>query len=429
MYLYYPVVLIGLSVCIILFPARVFAPSSRRWFAYAHWRLLLAGFYPVEFRDFFLGDIYCSLTYAVCNVSLFFCLYANEWENPVQCNSNHSRLMGFFGALPPIWRLLQCLRRYYDTRNIFPHLINGGKYCMSIMAAVTLSLYRMNGTRSNLGMFIAFATVNGVYTSIWDLFMDFSLLQPSARHRYLRDITALKKRWIYYAIMVADPFLRFSWVFYPIFTHDTQHSTVMSFAVSFAEVFRRGIWALLRVENEHCANVAVYKASRDVPLPYRLQPLVENISEESRPGSSDEEHPAGEGNAVDAATATATSVQRVGTHATIEEEVEVGAQSPSATGTVRRRKGGMVGSFRGIQRSFSKIIAEAHRQDFVKKRKPDETTGTLEGSGGPQPQSDDDDDEEDEEEDEAIEAAEQGLRKEAEEGHRSQRAGGSSSRG
>ena len=27
------------------------------------WRLLLAGLYPVEFRDFFLGDMYCSLTY------------------------------------------------------------------------------------------------------------------------------------------------------------------------------------------------------------------------------------------------------------------------------------------------------------------------------------------------------------------------------
>jgi hypothetical protein len=26
-------------------------------------RLFLAGLYPVEFRDFFLGDMYCSLTY------------------------------------------------------------------------------------------------------------------------------------------------------------------------------------------------------------------------------------------------------------------------------------------------------------------------------------------------------------------------------
>lgn len=29
------------------------------------WRLLLAGLYPVEFRDFFLGDMYCSQTYAM----------------------------------------------------------------------------------------------------------------------------------------------------------------------------------------------------------------------------------------------------------------------------------------------------------------------------------------------------------------------------
>ena len=28
-------------------------------------RLLLAGLYPVEFRDFFLGDMYCSLSYAM----------------------------------------------------------------------------------------------------------------------------------------------------------------------------------------------------------------------------------------------------------------------------------------------------------------------------------------------------------------------------
>ncbi|CRK43610.1 hypothetical protein BN1723_016230, partial [Verticillium longisporum] len=198
-FLYYPVVLIGISALIILFPARVLAPTSRKWFAYAHWRLLLAGFYPVEFRDFFLGDIYCSLTYAVCNVSLFFCLYANHWDEPTQCNSSHSRLIGFFGAIPPIWRFLQCLRRYRDTRNIFPHLVNGGKYTMSILAAMTLSVYRISGTHTNLAAFIVFATINGVYTAVWDLFMDFSLLQPNSRHKFLRDITrALPLRVVQY---------------------------------------------------------------------------------------------------------------------------------------------------------------------------------------------------------------------------------------
>jgi hypothetical protein len=63
MYLYYPVVLIGLTLILIFMPVPVLFPRSRSWFVYSHWRLLLAGLYPVEFRDFFLGDIYCSLTY------------------------------------------------------------------------------------------------------------------------------------------------------------------------------------------------------------------------------------------------------------------------------------------------------------------------------------------------------------------------------
>lgn len=163
---------------------------------------------------------------------------------------------------------------------------------MSIMAAVSLSMYRINNTHGNLAMFITFSSINAIYTckpsfssshyqwntdpipAIWDLFMDFSLLQPQSRHWLLRDITALKKRWPYYFIMVTDPILRFAWIFYAIFTHDTQHSTIVSFLVALAEVSRRGMWTLFRVENEHCANVAQYKASRDVPLPYRIEPLV-----------------------------------------------------------------------------------------------------------------------------------------------------------
>ncbi|KAI1405711.1 EXS-domain-containing protein [Hypoxylon fuscum] len=113
--------------------------------------------------------------------------------------------------------------------------------------------------------------------------MDFSFFQPETRHRFLRDILGLKRRWLYYGIMVLDPILRFGWIFYAIFTHDKQHSTLVSFLVALAEVARRGMWALFRVENEHCSNVAQYKASRDVPLPYPLpshEPLVERVSTE-----------------------------------------------------------------------------------------------------------------------------------------------------
>ncbi|TWU72247.1 hypothetical protein ED733_000821 [Metarhizium rileyi] len=369
LYVYYPVFLISIAAAVIFFPGPILSHKSRSWFIYAHWRLLLAGFYPVEFRDFFLGDMYCSLAYSMANIEIFFCLYANKWDNPSQCNSSHSRLLGFLMTLPPIWRLFQCVRRYKDTCHVFPHLVNGGKYIMSIVSTVVLSLYRINGTRHNLALYITFAVVNGVYVSIWDLFMDFSLLQADARHFALRDVLTFKRRWPYYFIMVVDPVLRFAWIFYAIFTHDAQHSTVVAFFVSFVEVLRRGMWALFRVENEHCANVAQYKASRDVPLPYRIEPLMNRASEEASP-------------------VLMTADQRR------QEPTQSTGSSTAIASTlgVLRRRGDTINA-----KSFSKMLAEAHKQDFVKRRRPGEVV-----AGEAAEQSDDDDDDDDDDDEQEV---------------------------
>ncbi|XXH00488.1 vacuolar aminopeptidase 1 [Hypoxylon texense] len=442
LYLYYPVILIGVTLFILLLPAPVLYYRSRQWLMYSHYRLFFAGLYPVEFRDFFLGDMYCSLTYATSNIELLFCLYAHHWNDPVQCNSNNSRLLGFFSALPPVWRALQCIRRYRDTKNIFPHLVNGGKYGMTILAAVMLSLYRISGSDANLGLFITFSTLNSIYTSIWDLFMDFSFFQPDTRHRFLRDILGLKRRWLYYFVMVLDPILRFGWIFYAIFTHDKQHSTLVSFLVALAEVVRRGIWALFRVENEHCANVAQYKASRDVPLPYPLpsatqEPLVERVSAEEQ---EDQEHRRATATAaaaaaasapsqlqpalpVEGATTSAVDVSTAGASALGREragsQAQAQAQAQSSQSQEQAETGGGVRWRRRPEtlpraRSIRGIMADAHKQDFEKRRRPLEPASEEAGGGGSTSshrhrmdlaeadegvEEDDDDDDDDDEED------------------------------
>ncbi|RYO85300.1 hypothetical protein DL766_001724 [Monosporascus sp. MC13-8B] len=331
------------------------------------------------------------------NVELFFCLYSNHWDNPVQCNSNNSRLMGFFSALPPIWRALQCIRRYQDTKNVFPHLVNCGKYCMTIMAAVTLSLYRIDGTYATLGAFITFATINSIYSSIWDLLMDFSLLQPDARNRFLRNLLGLKRRWPYYVIMTVDPILRFGWIFYAIFTHDAQHSTIVSFLVAFSEVIRRGMWALIRVENEHCSNVAAYKASRDLPLPYRLeheQPGGESASSDEPKTQSTEEN----------AVAGVVDASAAGSSMRAREEAGV-AKQPTPVLEAGDGGGGRLGLRRHRSevpgaRSIRGIMAEAHRQDFEKRRPRAESSATARAAGdddinASEEERDDDDDDDD----------------------------------
>lgn len=195
MYVYWPIILIGLAVCTLFLPAPFFYERSRRWFLYSNWRLLLAGIYPVEFRDFFLGDMYCSLTYAMGHLEMFPCLYARHWMEPAMCNSSHSRLLGFFSTLPGIWRALQCIRRYYDTRNVFPHLVNCGKYGFTILAGMGLSLFRIQRTTEMMALYIVFASINSIYCSIWDVIMDWSKF---AAFMLFIAITDALQVWVYH---------------------------------------------------------------------------------------------------------------------------------------------------------------------------------------------------------------------------------------
>ncbi len=343
MYIYWPVILIGVTLIIMCVPLRVLYHRSRKWWGYSNWRLLLAGLYPVEFRDFFLGDMYCSLTYSMGNIELFFCLYVQRWSNPPMCNSAHSRLLGFFATLPAIWRACQCIRRYYDSRNWFPHLANCGKYTFSILYYMSLSLYRIDKTTSLHGLFIFFATVNALYCSTWDIAMDWSLGNPYAANRYLRDTLGYRRVWIYYAAMFLDPFLRFTWIFYSIFGHETQHSTLVSFIIALAEVGRRGMWAIFRVENEHCTNVGRFRASRDVPLPYSLEASPRESEESRRPA--------------EAQSTTGVDLEQA---------------APDASGSLRLRRtrtpAGATPVTRGIHR-VGTMINQAHAQDFERRNR------------------------------------------------------------
>lgn len=279
----WPCVYLVVMVIIFMWPGNQFYALSRRWLQVALLRLVLSGLYPVEFRDFFIGDIFCSLSYTVSNLSFFFCLYAHQWRgiisgNPSEntCGSKNSRSMGFLQSLPSIWRLLQCLRRFADSGDGFPHLANMVKYGLTTIYYCLLSVYRINVNGRNKAVFIVFATINSVYSSIWDLAMDWSLLQVSSKNFLLRDNLFYKSPIYYYLAMIIDVILRFQWIPYVVTNKQLQQLQVSSFFVALAETIRRGIWISLRMENEHTSNIVLFRASRDSPLPYPLYKEVED---------------------------------------------------------------------------------------------------------------------------------------------------------
>lgn len=271
------------------------------------------------------------------------------------CNSAHSRLFGFFQCLPGIWRAFQCLRRFADTRNVYPHLVNFGKYLFTILYYATLSMYRIDMATRFQATFITFALLYAIYTSIWDLANDWSLGNPYAKHRFLREVLAFRNVWVYYVAMVVDVIVRFNWIYYAIFTHHIGHSAVMSFVVSFSEVCRRGMWSIFRVENEHCTNVLLFRASRDVPLPYELNASIVQTTD-GAPSQGTE-----------AMQLRGQPASRPSTAEPSRRDVE------QARPGLRTRSQSIAGGFSRV----GTMVASAHAQDFQRRKDPAPVYGTT----------------------------------------------------
>lgn len=344
-----------------------------------------------------MGDMFCSLTYVMGNIEVFFCLYARHWEGTDVCKSSHSRLLGFLSCLPGIWRALQCIRRYHDTRNMFPHLVNCGKYSWTILYYLSLSVYRIDKTVHLRAFFIVCATINAVYCSkssctffflqmqeltfsllgVWDIVMDWSLVAPYSNNPYLRDRLGYKSKWIYYAAMIIDPILRFNWIFYAIYANDIQHSAAISFFVSLSEILRRAIWTVFRVENEHCTNVGRFRASRDVPLPYEVEST----------DVSPEIHPSPQTPRLEHAQATGADLE-----AHPSQVSSTGSPLRRRTPRLHPRAGGPVGTLSRV----GTLLHTAHAQDFERRRRTDDD---------PTEAADDAEDEDDDDEDDDLDGS------------------------
>jgi hypothetical protein len=106
------------------------------------WRLSLSGFYHVEFKDFWLGDMLSSQAYALGQTFLFFCLYSRAWLSPGSCSVDKLQIWGLVGALPAFFRWIQCFRRYKDSKQWFPHLPNAVKYGLILVYYGAINLWR-----------------------------------------------------------------------------------------------------------------------------------------------------------------------------------------------------------------------------------------------------------------------------------------------
>lgn len=266
---WYPLIFLLVLVTLLLLPINVFYLSARRWFTTLLVRIVTSGLRNVHYRDFYLAEQLTSLTYALGNVALMICAYENRFTSlDKTCSFYGFWLTHFFIVLPYYWRLAQSVHRYLRTKANY-QFGNCIKFSLGSARYISAGVYYVNGSKIAFVIWLIFASLHTMYATTWDLVIDWGLFKKGASFPLLRK-NLLYKPWCYYVGMIFNVAIRLSWISMakPYFYHDSISKELLLFILALLEVFRRFVWNIFRMENDHVSNCESYRVTKDIPLPY-----------------------------------------------------------------------------------------------------------------------------------------------------------------
>mmetsp|Transcript_22728 Transcript_22728/g.49992 ORF Transcript_22728/g.49992 Transcript_22728/m.49992 type:complete len:604 (-) Transcript_22728:105-1916(-) len=187
-YMLYPTILLFLTIVMIIIPSKVCRYRYRRQLLGAIGRTCLAPLYAVSFGDNLVGDVMTSLAKPLQDVPSAWCyIFSPHPQTQKQVDlfkkygttcpqgpdiwhpTWYTILRPIISALPFVFRLMQCARRYRDTREP-KHLLNFGKYFASLMVVV-VSTFRSSDSQA----VIVITIIATIYAWTWDVTMDWGL--------------------------------------------------------------------------------------------------------------------------------------------------------------------------------------------------------------------------------------------------------------
>jgi hypothetical protein len=287
----HPLIFVMLMILFVINPAPIFHRPARYWLLKIVGRIFSSAFHPIYFPEFWLCNQLASIELAFFDIEYFTCFYISDrqwWSTNLTSAASPkgafctgwSRflLQAFLLAIPSSLRFTQCVRRYYDSKQKFPHLVNAGKYASGFFVAITNSLRRAtnpNYTKNLKGNPFIYtwaitAFISSTYKVTWDLKMDWGLFHKNAgENKYLRDQLVYSSKIYYYYAIIQDIILRYIWtinIFVQFYTPTAEYSDVIGFSFGLVELIRRFSWNFFRLENEHLNNCGQFRAVRDISI-------------------------------------------------------------------------------------------------------------------------------------------------------------------
>lgn len=258
---------------VVVFLALWIQIKSNFWLLRTLSRIMGAPFIPVVFRDFFIADQILSMIIALQDLEYVICYYATDaWTGANACFAHQAWVFPVIAVFPSMWRLLQCIRRFKDTKDSH-QLINAAKYSSGLVV-ITASAIRKSypNAYTNVFWFLAIV-VSTIFTFLWDLIKDWSLGHiRNVKHKFLRSELLYPTSW-YYTALLMNLGMRLMWTLTisPEAVRGVLHPDVFAFVLAMVEVTRRAVWNMFRLENEQLNNCGKFRALKDIPLPLPVE--------------------------------------------------------------------------------------------------------------------------------------------------------------
>jgi len=288
----YPLVAATINIFGIILPANpvAFLSTARHQLRWSLFNVCFA-FLPmchVTFGDNLLGDVLTSVVkpindfvYSACYVGLeitrshVHALDAIDECKKVQTSGYTCIIL----SIPFFFRLVQCMRRYTDTWD-YKHLLNVGKYFTSLLVSIVAWVrweekYGL-GHMPTMILVVVSYFISTIYSLAWDLCMDWGLFPDFPTSCRLIRQKKMYPNIVYRAFTVADIAGRMTWAFnlmpmsaFLVRTFGERFRLAGEIFVLFvvsAEIVRRGLWTVIRIEHEHVANFSKYREQLWLPL-------------------------------------------------------------------------------------------------------------------------------------------------------------------
>ncbi|KAL2344580.1 hypothetical protein Fmac_005865 [Flemingia macrophylla] len=270
-----PLILVLFVIAILLCPFNIIYRSSRMFFLTCLFHCICAPLYKVTLPDFFMADQFTSQGQALRSFEFYICYYGWGDFKLRESTCKSSRIFvvfSFIVVVIPYWsRFLQCLRRLFEEKDIMQGY-NGLKYFLTIAAVCLRTAYTLDKGMGWKVLAWIFSVSTAIFSTYWDLVIDWGLLQRNSKNRWLRDKLLIPHKSVYFSAMVLNVLLRFAWLQTILnLNFSFLHRQAMISIIASLEIIRRGMWNFFRVENEHLNNVGKYRAFKSVPLPFNYE--------------------------------------------------------------------------------------------------------------------------------------------------------------